>query len=81
MLKSTMGFGFLVGNANCTRLQGVPFGVFINYYDVRSKGHILLGIFTYRFNNYWHLSSLECWKGFCTLLHCCMPLNVTCHTP
>jgi hypothetical protein len=44
--------------------------------DVGSKGHILLRFLASRFNNYWHLCALECWKGFCTLMDCCMPLNV-----
>jgi hypothetical protein len=29
-----------------------PFQVLINYYDVKSKGHILLGFLASRFYNY-----------------------------
>jgi hypothetical protein len=49
--------------------------------DVRSKGHILFKILAFKFNNYWHLRELECWNFFCTLMDCCMPLNVTHHPP
>ncbi len=67
--------GFWVFGGKC------PFGVFINYHDVRSKGHILLGFLASRYNNYWHVCALECWKDFCTIMDCCMPLNVTHHPP
>jgi hypothetical protein len=59
MLKFTMGFGFLVGNANCTRLQGVLFGVFINYYDVRSNlGILTLGLITIGICVHWNVGKV-----------------------
>jgi hypothetical protein len=51
MLKSVMGFGFWCEMQIAQGCKVCPFGVLINYYDMRSKGHIWLGFHVFRFNN------------------------------